>query len=112
MPDPAHSPVGLIDPIKHGNLTDDQVELFKQQIQCFSNKDIRMLFGFGLDAICNGEEPIYSNIKVLFQTIWDKATEDLKNGMGMRFHNYMFDPSNDISNDLEAKSKKSSTLSG
>lgn len=105
MPDPAHSPVGLIDPIKSNMLDKSQIELFKQQINSFKKKDIRMLFGFGLDAICSGKEPAYGNIKNIFPSIWDRATEDLKTGMGMRFHNYMFDPSNDSSNDLDAKSR-------
>lgn len=105
MPDPAHSPVGLIEPIKSCELTDEQIELYKQQINCYNNKDIRMLFGFSMDAICTGTEPIYSNICKLFNSIWEKATDDLKTNMGMKFHNYMFDPSSDSSSDLDAKSR-------
>ncbi len=105
MPDPAHSPVGLIDPIKSSVLTEEQIELYKQQISSYSNKDIRMLFGFGMDAICNGVEPIYSNICKLFTSIWEKATDDLKTSMGKKFHNYMFDPSSDLSSDEDAKGR-------
>lgn len=104
MPDPGHSPIGLIEPLKNSELTETQVELFRQQIQCYSNKDIRMLFGFGLDAICSGEEPTYSNILKLFDLIWEKSTEDLKTNMGMKFHNFLFSPQDDGS-DEDAKSR-------
>lgn len=105
MPDPGHSPVGLLDPIKNTVLDEEQIELFKQQIKSYNNKDIRMLFGFSLDVICSGEEPSYSNILTLFPNIWDRATEDLKSNMGMKFHNYVFDPTIDSSNDVNAKSR-------
>lgn len=105
MPDPGHSPVGLLEPIKNTELDEEQLELFKQQIESYNNKDIRMLFGFSLDVICNGQEPAYSNIIKLFSNIWDKSTEDLKSNMGMKFHNYMFDPTIDSSNDVNAKSR-------
>lgn len=110
MPDPGHSPVGLLDPIKNAVLDEEQIELFKQQIESYNNKDIRMLFGFSLDVICKGEEPSYTNISKLFFNIWDKATEDLKTNMGMKFHNYMFDPSIDSSADVNAKSRVYETL--
>lgn len=105
MPDPGHSPVGLLEPIKNTELDEVQIELFKQQIKSYNNKDIRMLFGFSLEVICNGEEPSYSNIMRLFPDIWDMSTEDLKTNMGMKFHNYMFDPQMDSSNDVNAKSR-------
>ena len=105
MPDPVHSPVSLINPIKSTVLTEEQIELFKQQISSFNKKDIRMLFGFALDSICNGIEPTYSNVIIFFQDIWDNATEDLKTAMGMKYHNYIFDPSNDPSNDVNAKTR-------
>ena len=98
MPDPGHSPVGLLEPIKTSVLNEEQLELFKQQISCYNNRDIRMLFGFSVDAICKGDEPAYSNIKKLFNGVWEKATEDLKNNMGMKLHNYMFEPSTDSNN--------------
>ena len=105
MPDPAHSPVGLLEPIKLAVLDEEQIELFRQQIESYSNKDIRMLFGFSIDVICNGGEPSYSNILRLFPNIWDRSTEDLKANMGMKFHNYIFDPKSDSSNDENAKSR-------
>lgn len=105
MPDPGHSPVGLIEPVKKSELTEEQKDLFIQQIEGYSNKDIRMLFGFGIEEICKGDEPMYSNICALFPTIWEKATDDLKTNMGMKFHNYMFDPSSDDSCDVNAKSR-------
>ena len=105
MPDPGHSPVGLLEPIKSAVLDDEQIELFKQQIESYNNKDIRMLFGFSLDVICKGEEPAYSNIVKIFNNIWNRATEDLKSNMGMIFHNYTFNPKNASSDDIDAKSR-------
>lgn len=105
MPDPAHSPVGMIEPIKKFELNEEQIELYIQQINEYSNKDIRMLFGFSMDVICKGEEPVYTNICALFPNIWEKATDDLKTNMGMKFHNYMFYQSSDSSDDVNAKSR-------
>ena len=111
MPDPGYSPVSLLEPIKNTVLNEEQIELLKQQIECYKNKDIRMLFGFSLDVICKGEEPSYSNIIKLFSKIWDKSTEDLKSSMGMKFHNYyMFESKNDSSSNVNAKSRVYETL--
>ena len=38
MPDPGHSPVGLIEPVKKSELTEEQKDLFIQQIEGYSNK--------------------------------------------------------------------------
>lgn len=105
LPDPAHSPVSLIEPIKNDILTEDQVELLCGEIKCFSNKDIRTVFGYAVDVITSGEQPEYDNIMQLFNTIWEKAPEELRTNMGLRVHNYMFDPSTDTSSDNSARDR-------
>lgn len=105
LPDPAHSPVTLIEPIKLNSLTADQIELFKEQINAFSNKDIRTIFGYAVDVICSGKNPEYSNVLELFQTIWDKATDEQKSDMGMKIYKFNFDPSLDKSLDSGASER-------
>jgi len=105
LPDPTHSPVSLLEQIKSFALTGQQIELFKEQINGFSSRDIRTVFGFGLDAICKGDEPEYSNMISLFSNIWDKATDELKTNMGLRLHNYIFDKGSDTSDDGAAKER-------
>lgn len=104
-PDPVHSPVAILEPIKSKPLTDNQVEMFKEEINGFSNKDIRTIFGYALDAIAFGAQPAYDNVLLLFDTIWNKSTEELKTNFGLRVHNYMFDPDNDESPDNSASSR-------
>lgn len=99
VPDPAHSPVSLLEAIKSNPLTEDQIQLFKEEIIGFSNKDIRTIFGYAVDTIAAGEQPAYDNILLLFDKIWEKSTEELKTNLGLRIHNYLFDPSNDKSSD-------------
>jgi len=105
IPDPVHSPVALIEAIKTNILTEDQILLFKEEIDSFSNKDIRTIFGYSIDAIATGEQPAYDNIVVLFDNIWSKSTEELKTNFGLRIHNYLFDPSEDKSIDNSASDR-------
>lgn len=105
LPDPVHSPITLLNQIKNEVLTSDQIDLFKDQIDNFSNKDIRTIFGFATDAICSGEQPKYDNVIELFESIWIKSTEELKTNMGLRIHNYMIDPTKDTSSDSQASDR-------
>ena len=105
IPDPVHSPVALLDPIKSQVLTENQIELFKEEINGFSNKDIRTIFGYSMDVITSGEQPAYDNISLLFGNVWDKATEELRTNYGLRIHNYMFDPTQDKSSDNSASER-------
>ena len=105
LPDPVHSPITLLNQIKNEVLTSEQIDLFKDQIDNFSNKDIRTIFGFATDAICSGEQPKYDNVIELFESIWIKSTEELKTNMGLRIHNYMIDPTKDTSSDSQASDR-------
>lgn len=110
LPDPVHSPITLLNQIKSDELTEDQVDLYKDQIDNFSNKNVRTIFGFAIDSICSGEQPIYNNIMKIFESIWKKSTEELKLNMGLRIHNYMIDPSKDTSLDSQASERLYSAI--
>lgn len=105
MPDPGHSPSGLFAPIKEKVLDHDQIELLKAQVESFNNRDIRTIFGFMLDILCNGQEPSYTNIFELFPVCWSKATEELKQNVGSRYHSIMIDIKADDSVDKGAKTR-------
>lgn len=105
LPDPVHSPITLLNQIKAASLTEDQVELFKNQIENFSSKQIKTLFGFAINTICSGEQPQYDNIKKLFKSIWEKSSEEQKSNMGLKIYEYMNDPSKDTSTDSQASSR-------
>ena len=110
LPDPVHSPITLLNQIKSDELTDDQVDLFKDQIDNFSNKDTRTIFGFAIDVICSGEQPKYANVLKIFESIWKKSTEELKANMGLRIHNYMINPREDTSSDSQASERLYSAI--
>ncbi|MBR3617602.1 MAG: hypothetical protein IKN46_02880, partial [Acholeplasmatales bacterium] len=97
IPSAVHSPVAIINPLKNDIIPEDKIQVLIDQINDYKNKEILMLFGFGIDAIEKGDEPTYSNIKQLFPTIWNKATENQKNNMGIRYHNHYFSDETDTS---------------
>lgn len=105
LPDPLHSPISLIESIKDKPLTEEQIEIFKEEILMFSHKDLKTIFGYAIDAICTGDEPRYSNIIILFPTIWEKSTDEEKNDTGLRLYNLLFDPSTDKSPDSGASER-------
>lgn len=110
LPDPAHSPVTLLERIKCEQLTEEQLDLFKEQIDNFTSRDIRTIFGYSVDVICSGKQPEYNNVLKLFINIWNKATEELKINMGLRLYNYKFDPGTDKSSDGLASNRIYSSL--
>lgn len=105
MPDPGHSPSGLFEPVKKMELDENQIEILKSQINSFNNRDIRTIFGFMLDTLCSAQEPGYTNIKKLFPITWNKATEELKLNVGMRYHSIIMDKNADDSADKNAKTR-------
>ena len=110
MPDPGHSPSGLFDPIKNTELSEENINLLKDQIKAFKQADIRITFGFMIDMISKGENPSFENVKHLFGEVWDKANDDLKKSAGQRYHSYILDPSSDNSEDNGAKIRILETL--
>ena len=105
LPDPIHSPIALIEAIKTGPSTKEQIDIFKEEITAFSHKDLRTIFGFAMDAICLGDDPKYSNILSIFTTIWDITSDEEKTDAGMRLYKIMFDPSIDKSADNGASER-------
>jgi hypothetical protein len=110
MPDPGHSPSGLFDPIKNSELSEENIELLKDQIKSFKQADIRITFGFLMDMICKGENPSHNNASLLFPEVWDRANEDLMKSAGQRYHSYLLDPESDTSEDKGAKIRVLETL--
>lgn len=105
MPDPTHASITLVNKFKTEILTEDQIELFKEQIVSYKSKDIETIFGYALNVICSGESPAYDNISKVFKSIWDKVTDEKKRNMGLRLHNYRFDPGSDKSSDSKASER-------
>jgi hypothetical protein len=56
-----------------------------------------------LDMICKGENPSYENVKSLFETVWEKANDDLKKTAGERYHSFVLAPDSDDSSDKGAR---------
>lgn len=110
MPDPGHSPSGLFEPIKSSELTEENLEVLKDQIRAFKPGDIRLTFGFLMDMICMGDTPSHENASKLFPEAWDKANDDLMKSAGQRYHSYLIDPNSDTSDDSGAKIRVLETL--
>ena len=90
MPNPAHSPARLIKLLKNETITSEQIALYKDEIENYNNNSIRTLFGVCIDILQKGEEPSYSNAQKLFQNVWNKATEELKQELGSKFNELMY----------------------
>jgi len=103
LPEAGHSPSTLLDPIKSTPLDFEKLSIIIDQINSFNQRDIRIVFGFLLDNICNGIEPAYNNSWHLFDTVWIKATEDNRTMTGARYQKYLIDPNYDNSSDKQAK---------
>ncbi|EGR0209147.1 hypothetical protein FMH16_21725 [Vibrio vulnificus] len=110
MPDPGHSPSGLFEPIKTSLLSEEKIDLLKDQVRSFNQADIRLTFGFMIDMICKGKEPSFTNVIAIFSEVWDKSNDDLKRSAGQRYHSYLLDPSTDNSDDKGAKLRVLETL--
>jgi hypothetical protein len=105
MPDPGHSVSGLFDPVQSSKLSEENLDLLRDQIQGVRMGDLRIAFGFMLDLLCAGEEPAYSNVQRLFPTVWQRAPEELRKAAGLRYYSFTVDPTSDTSNDSAAKTR-------
>jgi len=103
MPAPGHSPSGLFEPVRGEHIDVERLEYFRTQIESYKNRDIRTVFGFMLDLLCSGIEPAYSNVLELFPTVWEKATEELKQMAGFRYHSFLQSTDSDDSPDKGAR---------
>lgn len=105
MPDTGHSPSGLFDPVKKLMLSEDRIEMLRDQIRSFRHADVRITFGFLVDLICKGEEPAFTNAKALFPEAWANSSEELKKSAGERYYSYNLNPDADDSADNGAKKR-------
>ena len=102
MPDPGQSPSGLFDPIKNNVIDSDNLDVLREQIKLYSQANIRITFGFMLDIICKGENPAFNNVENLFDTVWEKANEDLKRTAGERYNSLLTSSSSENVVDRDA----------
>jgi len=105
IPNPGHSVASIFDPVKNSVLSDDELQILEDQIKSYKNPDIRNVFGFFLELIACGEEPAKTNTFKLFPFVWEKAMEDLKKTLGIKYHTYAIDPDSDTSSDKGAKTR-------
>jgi hypothetical protein len=105
LPDPGHSASTLFDPVRTSALTEESVGLLKDQINGLRNPDVRVAFGFMLDLICTGIEPAYLNVSLLFPTLWERSTDELRKTAGMRYYSFTVNPDSDESEDKKARDR-------
>ncbi len=105
IPEPGHSVFSLFDPIKNVALAQEQILIHIDQIKSLKSPDLRKLFGFLLELLCNGTEPSLSNSKVLFPVVWELSIEDLRKTAGLKYHSFAVDETADNSIDKGAKTR-------
>ena len=103
LPDPGHSVSGLFKPVKEVPLSEEQIKTLIDSIKSFNQQDLRTVFGFLLDMLCEGEEPSLSNSMPLLVESWNHINEEVKKIVGYRYHTYVVNPVADTSFDHGAK---------
>ncbi|WP_248914367.1 hypothetical protein [Pseudomonas moorei] len=105
MPDPGHSVAGLFEPVKNKQLSTDKITTLSDEVKGLKQADLRVAFGFLLDLLCQGEEPTLKNAKGLMPAAWEKAPEELRKVVGLRYHANKLDPDSDNSSDKGAATR-------
>lgn len=105
FPEPGFSVSALFEPIKKRSHSEDELGTLRDQIKSFRVQDIRNSFGFFTDLLTKGEEPSTTNVIELFPTLWERANEDLRKTLGVKYHTLMIDPDSDDSIDKGAKTR-------
>lgn len=105
LPDPGHSASSLFEPVRSSPLTEESVSLLKDQINGLRNPDVRVAFGFMLDLICAGVEPAYLNVSLLFPTLWERASGEMRKTAGLRYYSFTVNPESDESEDKKARDR-------
>lgn len=95
LPEPGHSVASLFDPIRGGELDEDQLETLKYQLKSVKGTQVRTAFGFLLDEFANGTQHSRGNAALLFPTIWERANEELRQFAGERYYRLWFDRKTD-----------------
>ncbi|WP_172915893.1 hypothetical protein [Capnocytophaga canimorsus] len=106
LPEPKHSISAIFEPIKNQELNLEELATLNDQIKSYNNQEVRTLFGFLLDLLTEGNEQTKTNVFYLFPTVWEKASDDLRKTLGVKYHNYMIN--NNENEDISNKDIKTS----
>jgi hypothetical protein len=107
LPEPKHSISAVFKPIKSRVLNSEELITLDDQIKSYNNQEIKTLFGFLLDLLTTGNEQIKTNVFNLFPAVWEKANDDLRKTLGIKYHEYMIN-SNENEDENENKDVKTS----
>lgn len=105
FPDPGFSVAALFEPVKNKAHDSDSLETLKDQIKSLRSQDVRNSFGFFTELLTKGEQPALANVHELFPVLWEKANEDLKKTLGVKYHTLVISPETDDSFDKGAKTR-------
>jgi hypothetical protein len=105
LPDVGHSVSSIFDPVKDSVIDAETLDILKDQIRSFRVQDTRVCFGFFTDLVSKGETPSAQNAASLFPAVWDKAGEDLRKTLGLKYHTLIINPDSDDSKDKSAKTR-------
>jgi len=100
LPEPKHSISAVFKPIKNRVLNSEELITLDDQIKSYNNQEIKTLFGFLLDLLTTGNEQIKTNVFNLFPAVWERANDDLRKTLGIKYHEYMIN-----SNETEDENK-------
>lgn len=100
LPEPKHSISAVFKPIKNRALNSEELITLDDQIKSYNNQEIKTLFGFLLDLLTTGNEQIKTNVFNLFPAVWERANDDLRKTLGIKYHEYMIN-----SNEIEDENK-------
>ncbi len=95
LPDPGHSVATLFEPVKTSVLDAESIEILKDQIRSLRPADVKVAFGFLLDQLVGGAHPSSSNAKSLLPVVWERASNELKKVVGLRYHSLTVDRDSD-----------------
>lgn len=107
LPEPKHSISAVFKPIKSRVLNSEELITLDDQIKSYNNQEIKTLFGFLLDLLTTGNEQIKTNVFNLFPAVWERANDDLRKTLGIKYHEYMIN-SNEDENENKNKDVKTS----
>ena len=100
LPEPKHSISAVFKPINNRALNSEELITLDDQIKSYNNQEIKTLFGFLLDLLTTGNEQIKTNVFNLFPAVWERANDDLRKTLGIKYHEYMIN-----SNEIEDENK-------
>ncbi len=103
LPDPGHSVGSIFEPVRRVRLGDDELEILRDQIKCLRPQDLRHCLGFLVDMLCRGQEPALSNTRSLLPAAWERASQEQRKVVGVRYQTLSVTPSVDESNDRGAR---------